>query len=283
MLYYTILYYTILYYTILYYTILYYSILYYLGVGRSRRICPGIPRRWPRVYARCALQGGYDYTNNGVRGSSLLGGLDDGDEAPGHGSHDDGGDQRCLCAIDRVTEVGCHTTKAEEEDAGAEEQNLQEGGRLSAVGLGTGPQTNADTEVGEVTREVRRADGQGAASSGDAILDALREGPQQQGLRGSVVAHAALRFAVVDQAAKGHGEGCGQQVRRVASLVDGLLVALAEARHEGSPGEGHHEMKEFGAPVHDQSLGLQSLGPRGATKCKSCAEQSMEESRSSKM
>ena len=186
-------------------------------------------------------------------GSSTLGSLDDGDEAAGHGSHDDGRDQRCLCAVDGVAEVGCHAAEAEEEDAGAKEQNLQQGGRFSAACLRTGPQANADAEVCEVAGEVRGADGQGAAPSGDAVLDALREGPQQQGLGGGIVAHTALRLAVVDQAAKGHGEGCGQQVRRVAALVDGLLVTLAEAGHEGSRGEGSHQMEELGATVHDQA------------------------------
>ena len=187
------------------------------------------------------------------RDSGLLGRLDDRDEATGHGSHDDGRDQRSLSAVDGVAEVGRHATEAEEEDAGAEEQNLQEGGWISAVCLRTRPQSNADAEVGEVAGEVRGADRQGAASSGDAVLDALREGPQQQGLRGGVVAHAGLCLAVVDQAAKGHGEGCGQQVRRVAALVDGLLIALAEAGHEGSRSKGDHQMEELGAPVHDQA------------------------------
>ena len=57
-------------------------------------------------------------------GSGLLGRLDDGDEATSHSGHDDGRDQRSLSAVDGVAEVGCHATKAEEEDAGAEEQDL---------------------------------------------------------------------------------------------------------------------------------------------------------------
>ena len=196
--------------------------------------------------------------------SSRLGRLDDGDETPGHRSHDGGGDQRCLTAIAPVAEVGRHAAEAEEEDAGAEEQNLEQGGRISTVCLRTGPQANADAEVSEVAGEVRGADGQGAASSGDAVLDALRECPQQQRLGSGVVAHAGLRLAVVDHAAEGHGEGCGQQVRRVAALVDCLLIALAEAGHERSRSKGGDQVEELGAPIRDQASGWKTArGPFG--------------------
>ena len=117
---------------------------------------------------------------------------------------------------------GRHTTKAEEEDAGREEEDLQQGGRLGAVCLRACPQAQANANVGEVAGEVRGADRQGAAPSCDAVLDALRKGPQQQALGGCVVAKAGLSLAVVDPAAKHRSKGCGQQVRRVASLVHGL-------------------------------------------------------------
>ena len=147
-----------------------------------------------------------------VLGGGLRGRLDDGDEATGHGRHDGGGDQCCLRTPDRMGLHGRHAAKAEEEDAGTEEEDLQQGRRLGAVRLRTCPQTQADAEVGEVAGEVRGADRQGAASSRDAVLDALRKCPQQQALGGGIVRDASLSLAVVNHAAEHDGKGCGQQV-----------------------------------------------------------------------
>ena len=151
---------------------------------------------------------------------------------------------------------GRHTTKAEEEDAGPEEEDLQQSGRLGTVRLRPGPQAKADTEVGQIASEVRRANGKGAASASDAILDALREGPQEQALGGIIIGNAGLGLAVVHQATEHDGEGCCQQVGGVAPLVDGLLVTLAEAGHKRSGCEGQHQVEELDATVHDEASGV---------------------------
>ena len=151
---------------------------------------------------------------------------------------------------------GRHTTQAEEEDAGAEEEDLQQGGRLGTVRLRPGPQAQAHTEVGQIASEVRRANWEGAASTSDAILDALREGPQEQALGGIIIGNAGLGLAVVHQATEHDGEGCCQQVGRVAPLVDGLLVTLAEAGHKRSGGKGEHQVEELDATVHDETSGV---------------------------
>ena len=184
---------------------------------------------------------------------SLWAWLHDRDETTSHRRCDGGRDQCCLRAPGLVGLHGCHTAKSEEEDASSKEEDLEQGRRLSAICLCAGPQTQANAKVRQVAGEVRGAHGKGAALSRDPVLDALGEGPQEQALGGIIVAHSSLCLAVVNHAAEDDSKCSGQQVRRVLSQVDGLLVSLGEARHKSSRSEGCHQVKELDAAVEDQT------------------------------
>mmetsp|Transcript_22000 Transcript_22000/g.52185 ORF Transcript_22000/g.52185 Transcript_22000/m.52185 type:complete len:296 (-) Transcript_22000:165-1052(-) len=184
-----------------------------------------------------------------------LGRLRDGDHAAGHGRHDGGWDQGRLHAVGAVGLLGRNASKAEEEDASSKEQHLQQSRRRLTPRHGTCPQSQAGAHIREVAREVRGADGNRGAPSGDAVLDALGEGKEQQALRSRVVV-SALSLAVVDHAPEDHRQGGAQHVRGEAALVHGLHVALAVARKEGARTEGAHEVEELGATVEDQASGV---------------------------
>ena len=184
-----------------------------------------------------------------------LGRLRDGDHATGHGRHDGGWDQGRLHAVGAVGLLGRNASKAEEEDASSKEQHLQQSRRRLTPRHGTCPQSQAGAHIREVAREVRGADGNRGAPSGDAVLDALRESEEQQALRSRVV-DPALSLAVVQHAPEDHGQSAAQHVGGEAALVHGLHVALAVARKEGARTEGAHEVEELGATVEDQASGV---------------------------
>mmetsp|Transcript_21999 Transcript_21999/g.52181 ORF Transcript_21999/g.52181 Transcript_21999/m.52181 type:complete len:297 (-) Transcript_21999:165-1055(-) len=195
-----------------------------------------------------------------------LGRLRDGDHAAGHGRHDGGWDQGRLHAVGAVGLLGRNASKAEEEDASSKEQHLQQSRRRLTPRHGTCPQSQAGAHIREVAREVRGADGNRGAPSGDAVLDALGEGEEQQRLGVGIVASAVRCLAVVDQAAAKHAESGCEHVGGVAALVDCLTVRLAVACHEAAGSEGGHEVKECGSTVHNQAscvAGVASLMGHG--------------------
>ena len=59
----------------------------------------------------------------------------------------------------------------------------------------TGAPTEQGANVRQVAREMGGANGQGLASSGNAVLDTLRKRKEQQALRSVVVAIAAMLLA----------------------------------------------------------------------------------------
>mmetsp|Transcript_21998 Transcript_21998/g.52176 ORF Transcript_21998/g.52176 Transcript_21998/m.52176 type:complete len:350 (-) Transcript_21998:30-1079(-) len=182
-----------------------------------------------------------------------LGRLRDGDHAAGHGRHDGGWDQGRLHAVGAVGLLGRNASKAEEEDASSKEQHLQQSRRRLTPRHGTCPQSQAGAHIREVAREVRGADGNRGAPSGDAVLDALGEGEEQQRLGVGIVASAVRCLAVVDQAAAKHAKSGREHVGGVAALVDCFTVGLAVACHEAAGSEGGHEVKECGSTVHNQA------------------------------
>jgi len=91
-------------------------------------------------------------------------------------SHESGGQQPPLHVVWTMEFLGRHATKAEKHEASSKEQDLQQGGLLVAVHCLTCPKTETGAHIGQIASEVSGANGQGQATSGDAVLDALGEG-----------------------------------------------------------------------------------------------------------
>ena len=145
------------------------------------------------------------------------------DQATRDSGHQGSCDEGCLHAERFVQLLGSHAAEAEEKDARRKEHGLAQKRHVVwiwVVGeffgqtylqylvndppglqeLLTGHTiTNAPAEQGanvrQVAREMGGADGQGLASSGDAVLDTLRERKEQQALGSVVVAIAAMLLA----------------------------------------------------------------------------------------
>ena len=153
------------------------------------------------------------------------------DQATRDSGHQGSCDEGCLHAEGFVQLLGSHAAEAEEEDARRKEHGLaQAGGPRVLWDLGgqtylalwilwieqlqasqilahpglqelltchtiTGAPTEQGANVRQVAGEMGGANGQGLASSGNAVLDPLREGKEQQALRSVVVAIAAMLLA----------------------------------------------------------------------------------------